>query len=55
MTAATQIEAYRSYRGLPTLAGLATIAAASRPGLSIEACVHRASRVNKLPVPLRRK
>src|SRR6478752_9107812 len=35
---------YRSYRGLPTLAGLATIAEASRPGLSVEACVSRLKR-----------
>jgi hypothetical protein len=32
------------YRGLPTLAGLATIAEAERPGLSIEACVARLKR-----------
>src|SRR6516165_6556706 len=35
---------YRSYRGLPTLAGLATISAAARPGLGIEACVARLKR-----------
>ena len=35
---------YRSYRGLPTLAGLATIAEAARPGLSVEACVGRLKR-----------
>jgi hypothetical protein len=35
---------YRSYRGLPTLAGLATIEEASRPGLSVEACVARLKR-----------
>ncbi len=35
---------YQSYRGLPTLAGLATIAEASRPGLGIEACVARLKR-----------
>src|SRR5436190_6068340 len=33
-----------SYRGLPTLAGLATLAEASRPGLGIEACVARLKR-----------
>src|SRR6476659_9453496 len=33
-----------SYRGLPTLAGLATLAQASRPGLSVEACVSRLKR-----------
>jgi hypothetical protein len=37
MTPAT----YQSYRGLPTLAGLATIAEAARPGLGVEACVAR--------------
>ncbi|MEO6035888.1 MAG: hypothetical protein ABIQ35_11580, partial [Verrucomicrobiota bacterium] len=30
---------YRSYRDLPTIAGLCTIEEAARPGLSIEACV----------------
>src|SRR5438876_4591545 len=35
---------YRSYRGLPTLGGLATIAEAGKPGLSVEACVARHKR-----------
>ncbi|MBX6314730.1 MAG: hypothetical protein IRY99_17715 [Isosphaeraceae bacterium] len=35
---------YRSYRGLPTLAGLATIEQAARPGLGVEACVERLKR-----------
>src|SRR5437660_4227048 len=35
---------YRSYRGLPTLAGLATLDEAARPGLSVEACVARLKR-----------
>jgi hypothetical protein len=35
---------YRSYRDLPSLAGLATIAEATRPGLGIEACVARLKR-----------
>ncbi|MBY0527614.1 MAG: hypothetical protein K2R98_29725 [Gemmataceae bacterium] len=35
---------YRSHRGLPTLAGLATITEASRPGLGVEACVARLKR-----------
>jgi hypothetical protein len=35
---------YRSYRGLPTLAGLATVADAARPGLGVEACVARLKR-----------
>ena len=32
------------YRGLPTLAGLATLQEASQPGLSVEACVARLKR-----------
>src|ERR1700736_6531934 len=35
---------YQSYRGLPTLAGLATIAEAAKPGLGVEACVGRLKR-----------
>jgi hypothetical protein len=35
---------YPSYRGLPTLAGLATLEEAARPGLSVEACVARLKR-----------
>ena len=35
---------YQSCRGLPTLAGLATIAEATKPGLSVEACVARLKR-----------
>jgi hypothetical protein len=37
---------YHSYRGLPTLAGLATVAEASRPGLSVEASVARLKRLH---------
>ena len=44
MTAAINPATYRSYRGLPTLAGLATLAEAARPGLSVEACVARLKR-----------
>jgi hypothetical protein len=33
-----------SHRGLPTLAGLATLAEAARPGLGVEACVARLKR-----------
>jgi hypothetical protein len=40
----TDVKTYRSYRGLPTLAGLATIEDAARPGLSVEACVARLKR-----------
>src|SRR5437588_6616620 len=39
-----KIKAYQSYRGLPTLAGLASIADAARPGLGVEACVARLKR-----------
>src|SRR5436190_1096651 len=35
---------YSSYQNLPTLAGLASIAEAARPGLSVEACVARLKR-----------
>jgi hypothetical protein len=37
-------KAYQSYRGLPTLAGLATLDEAAKPGLSVEACVARLKR-----------
>src|SRR3954453_5309431 len=44
MADSTSLENYQSYRGLPTLAGLATVAEAARPGLGIEACVTRLKR-----------
>lgn len=44
MTTAGTPNEHRSYRGLPPLAGLATIAEAMRPGLSVEACVARLKR-----------
>lgn len=44
MNIQNNLEYYRSYRGLPTVAGLATIADAARPGLSVEACVARLKR-----------
>src|SRR5580700_3288912 len=40
----TAVKSYRSYRGLPTLAGLASIEDAAKPGLSVEACVTRLKR-----------
>src|ERR1700691_3256250 len=40
----TDVKTYRSYKGLPTLAGLATIEDAAKPGLSVEACVARLKR-----------
>src|SRR5476651_1638758 len=41
MAAMTDVKTYQSYRGLPTLAGLASIEDAAKPGLSVEACVAR--------------
>lgn len=38
------LQTYRSYRGLPTLAGLATLEDAAQPGLGVEACVARLKR-----------
>src|SRR5260370_17711992 len=38
------VNEYRSYKDLPALAGLATIAEAAKPGLSVEACVARLKR-----------
>jgi hypothetical protein len=38
------LENYESYRGLPSLAGLATITEAAKPGLSVAACVGRLKR-----------
>lgn len=38
------MKAYRSYRDLPTLAGLCTMQDAMRPGLSVEQCVTRLKR-----------
>jgi hypothetical protein len=35
---------YQTYHGLPALAGLANMAAAARPGLSVESCVARLKR-----------
>ncbi len=40
----TDVKTYQSYRNLPTLAGLASIEEAARPGLSVEACVGRLKR-----------
>src|SRR5438552_17601572 len=39
-----RMESYRPYRGLPTLAGLATIVDAARPGLAVEQAVARLKR-----------
>ena len=44
MAHADPIVPYHAYRNLPMLAGLATVAEAARPGLSVEACVTRLKR-----------
>src|SRR5262245_64500921 len=44
MTTPTAIANYKSYKDLPPRAGLATIEQATRPGLSVEACVARLKR-----------
>src|SRR5512145_2119979 len=38
------MKAYRSYRDLPSLAGLCTMEEAQKPGLSVEQCVARLKR-----------
>src|SRR3979409_676461 len=43
---------YSSYRGLPTLAGLATLEEAARPGLSVEAVVARLKRYHSASLRL---
>src|ERR1700693_3913376 len=40
----TGLDNYQSYRGLPSLAGLATMTEAAQPGLSVAACVGRLKR-----------
>jgi hypothetical protein len=44
MSVPESLAGYRTFRGLPALAGLATIAQAAKPGLSVEACVARLKR-----------
>src|SRR5260370_35361136 len=44
MTVPSATPTNKPYRGLPTLAGLATLAEAAKPGLSVEACVARLKR-----------
>jgi hypothetical protein len=38
------VSSYSTYRGLPPLAGIASVAAAAEPGLGVEACVARLKR-----------
>ncbi len=40
----TPLRDYRSYKGLPPLAGLCTVEEAAKPGLSVEECVRRLKR-----------
>src|SRR5205807_6295013 len=40
----TPLAGYRSYKGLPQLAGLCTVEEAAKPGLSVEECVRRLKR-----------
>lgn len=40
------LSAYHSYRDIPPLAGLATIAEAAKPGMGVEACVGRLKRIH---------
>jgi hypothetical protein len=54
MSAPAKTEQHESFRGLPTLAGLATLAEAARPGLSVEACVARLKRYHYALVRLHR-
>lgn len=44
MSASRNAAEYQTYRGLPSLAGLATVAEAARPGLGVEDCVSRLKR-----------
>src|SRR5690242_772100 len=52
MTPPVDPTTYQSYRGLPTLAGLASIADAARPGLAVEECVARLKRFHHALVRL---
>ncbi len=44
MTPDKKLADYQSYKGLPTLAGLATLQKAAQPGLRVEECVRRLKR-----------
>src|SRR5262245_49891031 len=44
MAESISTETYKTYRGLPPLAGLCTHAEAAKPGLSVEECVRRLKR-----------
>lgn len=42
----TPLENYTSYKNLPQLAGLCTVAEAAKPGLPVEECVRRLKRIH---------
>src|SRR5438067_9406952 len=44
MPTPTPLRDYKSYKGLPQLAGLCTVEEAARPGLLVEECVRRLKR-----------
>ena len=44
MPTPTPLADYRSYKGMPQLAGLCTVAQAAKPGLSVAECVRRLKR-----------
>src|SRR3954468_4261292 len=44
MPTPTPLSGYKSYKGLPQLAGLCTVEEAAKPGLSVEECVRRLKR-----------
>src|SRR5262245_28364830 len=52
MNPPVQPSTYQSFRGLPTLAGLASIADAARPALVVEDCVSRLKRFHPALVRL---
>src|SRR5215204_1848071 len=44
MPTPTPLSDYKSYKGLPQLAGICTVEEAAKPGLSVEECVRRLKR-----------
>src|ERR671913_358030 len=44
MPTPTPLSGYKSYKGLPQLAGLCTVEEAAKPGLAVEECVRRLKR-----------
>jgi hypothetical protein len=50
---AIDLSKYQSYRGLPPLAGLCSVADAARPGMAVEECVRRLKRFHYALVRLR--